>query len=200
MRTSSSSSASRKRCGPGSRRERVATGYQKGFHTIVDANVVTAITALVLFAVATAQVKGFALMLLVGTVVSVLTAVVATRAMLGLLAGFRWFDNPRFMGAEGRGSSRCCGSTSTAAAPPHLALDRDGGDRAQRPRRRRQGLNFGIDFKGGTQITFRTDEPWRSRMRSEMDAIGRGDAVVQGRGESAGGDRYTSFQVHARSP
>src|SRR5439155_2800911 len=79
-----------------------ASGYAKGFLTIVDANVVTAITALVLFAVATAQVKGFALMLLIGTVISLLTAVAATRAMLGLLAGFRWFDNPTFMGAQGQ--------------------------------------------------------------------------------------------------
>ena len=56
---------------------------------------------MVLFAVATAGVKGFALMLLIGTVISLLTAVAATRAMLGLLAGFRWFDNPTFMGAHG---------------------------------------------------------------------------------------------------
>ncbi len=82
-------------------RAAIATGYAKGFHTIVDANVVTAITALILFAVATAAVKGFALMLLIGTVVSLVTAVAATRAMLGLLAGFRWFENPRFMGAGG---------------------------------------------------------------------------------------------------
>src|SRR5205085_4691593 len=40
------------------------------FRTILDANVVTCITALVLFAVATAGVKGFALMLLIGTVIS----------------------------------------------------------------------------------------------------------------------------------
>ena len=38
-------------------------------------------------------------MLLIGTVVSLITAVAATRAMLGLLAGFRWFSDPRFMGA-----------------------------------------------------------------------------------------------------
>ena len=45
--------------------------------------------------------KGFALMLLIGTVVKpLITAVAATRAMLGLLAGFRWFSNPRFMGAN----------------------------------------------------------------------------------------------------
>src|SRR6185295_11408752 len=84
-----------------SMRAAIAAGYAKGFHTIIDANVVTAITALVLFAVATAGVKGFALMLLIGTAISMLTAVGATRAMLGLLAGFRWFDSPRFMGASG---------------------------------------------------------------------------------------------------
>ena len=54
-----------------------------------------------LFLVATAGVKGFALMLLIGTLISLLTAVAATRAILGLLAGFKWFDNPRLMGAEG---------------------------------------------------------------------------------------------------
>ncbi len=83
-------------------RAAISAGYQRGFHTIVDANVVTCITAFVLFAAATAQVKGFALMLLLGTVISLVTAVAATRAMLGLLAGFRWFDNPRFMGATGQ--------------------------------------------------------------------------------------------------
>ena len=49
-------------------RAAIAAGYSKGFHTIIDANVVTAITALVLFLVATAGVKGFALMLLIGTI------------------------------------------------------------------------------------------------------------------------------------
>src|SRR5207237_7717802 len=71
-------------------RAAVNAGYAKGFHTIIDANVVTLITAFVLFAVATAGVKGFALMLVIGTVISLITAVAATRAILGLLAGFLW--------------------------------------------------------------------------------------------------------------
>jgi SecD/SecF fusion protein len=83
-------------------RAAIANGYAKGFRTILDANVVTAITALILFAVATAGVKGFALMLLIGTVISLITAVAATRAMLGLLAGFKWFQNPRFLGAASK--------------------------------------------------------------------------------------------------
>ena len=83
-------------------RAAIGAGYAKGLHTILDANAVTCITALVLFAVATAGVKGFALMLLIGTVLSLLTAVAATRAMLGLLAGFSWFDNPTLHGRARR--------------------------------------------------------------------------------------------------
>ena len=87
-------------------RAAIAQGYRKGFATIVDANVVTAITAMVLFVVATASVRGFALMLLIGTALSMLTAVLATRAILAGLAGFGWIDNPRFMGATGQGIPR----------------------------------------------------------------------------------------------
>src|SRR4030095_10719221 len=87
-------------------RAAISAGYAKGFHTIIDANVVTVITALVLFAVATAGVKGFALMLMIGTVISLITAVAATRAILGLLAGFQWFEHPRFMGAQGQQGAR----------------------------------------------------------------------------------------------
>ncbi|HEY1563103.1 MAG TPA: protein translocase subunit SecD, partial [Gaiellaceae bacterium] len=87
-------------------RAAIAAGYGKGFHTILDANVVTVITAMIIFLIAVADVKGFALMLLIGTVISLITAVAATRAMLGLLSGFRWFDNPRFMGAHGQQTAK----------------------------------------------------------------------------------------------
>ena len=64
-------------------RAAIATGYTKGFSTIVDGNVVTMIAAAVLFLVGTGSVRGFALMLLLGTMLSMVTAVLATRAMLG---------------------------------------------------------------------------------------------------------------------
>src|SRR6185437_6947942 len=128
-------------------RAAIAAGYAKGFHTIVDANVVTCITALVLFGFATAGVKGFALMLLIGTVISLVTAVAATRAMLGLLSGFRWFDNPRFMGAAGAQRRRYLWFAISAAAVVIGAISLG-----------TRGLNLGIDFKGGTQITFKTPQ------------------------------------------
>ncbi len=176
----------------------IATGYAKGFHTIIDANVVTCITALVLFAVATAEVKGFALMLLIGTVVSLVTAVAATRAMLGLLSGFRWFDKPRFMGAAGAQKGRflqidfmrrrylwfAISGVVIVIGAASLGM---------------RGLNLGIDFKGGVQITFSTPKPTSlTTVRAQAADIGRKDAVVQGRGKVTGADKYTNFQIRLK--
>jgi SecD/SecF fusion protein len=182
-----------------SMRAAIAAGYAKGFHTIIDANVVTAITALILFAVATAGVKGFALMLLIGTVVSLITAVAATRAMLGLLAGFKWFQNPSFMGAHH--SQRGTFLQIDFMARRKLWFLISGvviiislGSLVTR------GLNLGIDFKGGVQITFKTPAYTPiSKVRDQARLIGHPDAVVQGTGKSTnGGEDYKSFQVRLK--
>jgi SecD/SecF fusion protein len=178
-------------------RAAIAAGYGKGFHTILDANVVTAITALVLFAVATAQVKGFALMLLIGTVISLVTAVAATRAMLGLLAGFRWFNNAAFMGAGGTQKGRFLQIDFMRRRYLWFALSGviivvGAASLATR------GLNLGIDFKGGTQMTFRTAaEHTTGDVQSVFTKDGHPDAVVQGRGPQSN-SQYTTFQVRTK--
>ncbi|HXR12741.1 MAG TPA: protein translocase subunit SecD, partial [Gaiellaceae bacterium] len=179
-------------------RAAIAAGYGKGFHTILDANVVTAITALVLFLIAVASVKGFALMLLIGTLISLLTAVAATRAMLGLLSGFRWFDNPRFMGAHGQQTAKwlqidfmrrrylwfAISGAIIVAGAASLGV---------------RGLNLGIDFKGGTQLTFKTHVAQSTtKIRQIAAADGQPDAVVQGTGTATNG-AYQSWQVRTRS-
>jgi SecD/SecF fusion protein len=179
-------------------RAAISAGYAKGFHTILDANVVTAITALVLFAVATAQVKGFALMLLIGTVISLITAVAATRAMLGLLAGFRWFSNARFMGAQGQQHAKWLqidfmGKRYLWLAISAVIVVLGTGALAIR------GLNLGIDFKGGTQLSFRTATPKTTgEIRTVMKSDGYADAVIQGRGPSTNA-AYRSFQVRTKA-
>jgi SecD/SecF fusion protein len=179
-------------------RAAIAAGYAKGFHTIVDANVVTAITALVLFAVATASVKGFALMLLLGTLISLLTAVAATRAILGLLAGFSWFDNPRFMGASAQQTAKwiqidfmkrrylwfAISGAVMLISVASLAT---------------KGLNLGIDFKGGTQIRFETPQPQPLEdVRAQAARIGQGGAQIQGVGKETDG-RFGEFLIRTKS-
>src|SRR3954449_4981709 len=180
-------------------RAAIAAGYAKGFHTIIDANVVTVITAMVLFAVATAQVKGFALMLMIGTVISLVTAVAATRAMLGLLAGFRWFENPRFMGAQGQQGAKwlqidfmrrrylwfAISGVIVAIGLGSLVT---------------KGLNLGIDFKGGTQVSFKTPEPVSlASVRTEASKFTSQVPEVQGKGKVVGSDRYKNFQLRMRT-
>jgi len=79
-------------------RSAVNSGFARGFLTILDANILTMLTAGVLFVFATQQVKGFALTLIIGTIVSMFTAVLAIQALLGVLSEFRFFRNPAFMG------------------------------------------------------------------------------------------------------
>jgi SecD/SecF fusion protein len=179
-------------------RAAIAAGYGKGFATIIDANVVTAITAMVLFLVATAGVKGFALMLLIGTVMSLLTAVAATRAILGLLAGFEWFDNPKLMGAEGEPPSWIrrdfIGLRNRWFAISGAVLVISLGAIAI------NGLNLGIDFEGGTKVTFSTPQPVSLEdVRAEARKLGEGGAQILGRGASVGGDSYREFQIQTEA-
>ena len=96
-------------------RAAISAGYAKGFHTIIDANVVTAITALVLFLVATAGVKGFALMLLIGTAISLVTAVVRDARDARPARRLPLVRQPALHGREGA-AAREAGSRSTSSA------------------------------------------------------------------------------------
>src|SRR5262249_28240764 len=122
----------------------------------------------------------------------------ASRARLGLGAGFRWAQSPSFMGA-------------TSAEIPRW-------QRIDVVSRRRlyfiislvavgasvlvlifQGLNLGIDFKGGVQVAFSTPKPTSlALVRKQAAAVGAPDAVVQGRGTLTGADSYTNFQIRLK--
>jgi preprotein translocase subunit SecD len=62
-------------------------GYANAFSTIADANITTFMTALILFAVGTGAVKGFAVTLMIGIATSMFTAIVGTRSIVNALWG-----------------------------------------------------------------------------------------------------------------
>jgi preprotein translocase subunit SecD len=62
-------------------------GYKGAFSSIVDANVTTLITAIILYAVGTGSIKGFAITTAIGVATSMFTAIVGTRAIVNLLYG-----------------------------------------------------------------------------------------------------------------
>jgi preprotein translocase subunit SecD len=62
-------------------------GYGNAFSTIADANITTFITALILFAVGTGAIKGFAVTLMIGIATSMFTAIVGTRSIVNAIWG-----------------------------------------------------------------------------------------------------------------
>ncbi|MEE9336493.1 MAG: protein translocase subunit SecD [Methylococcaceae bacterium] len=67
----------------------IFTGYEKAFVTILDANITTLLVALVLFGFGTGAIKGFAVTLSIGILVSLFTAILGTRMIVNKVYGNR---------------------------------------------------------------------------------------------------------------
>ena len=67
-------------------------GYDSALSTIADANITTLIAAIILFAVGTGPIKGFAVTLAIGIITSMFTAIVGTRAVVNAVWGGKRID------------------------------------------------------------------------------------------------------------
>jgi preprotein translocase subunit SecD len=67
----------------------IHTGYDRAFITIIDANLVSLIVALILFALGSGAVKGFAIIMTIGLFTSIISSVTYTRAMVNWIYGGR---------------------------------------------------------------------------------------------------------------
>ncbi len=176
----------------------IAAGYRRGIATIVDANVVTLLTAFILFVLATAGVKGFAFTLGVGTIVSLLTAVVFTQALLLSMSRSRLLRSPSVLGATNKGirwhfdfmgASRWFFTLSGCILiVGALALAT-------------KQLNLGIDFESGTRVevalTKQTDE---EGVREALDKLGISGAEVQRESNPGLGDNVFLIQSSTLKP
>jgi SecD/SecF fusion protein len=154
----------------------ISAGYKKGLTAIIDANIVTFLVAFILFMLATAGVRGFALTLGVGVMLSLFTAVMATQAILYSLRGTRILKSRAALGARDSkpirfdfiGKSKWFFSMSgVILLVCAIAMSV-------------QGLNFGIDFEGGTRITAPLERAATvDQVRNVLAGQGLGDAEVQ---------------------
>jgi len=65
----------------------IHNGYDKALSTIADANITTLVAAIILFAVGTGPIKGFAVTLSIGILTSMFTAIMGSRAIINLVYG-----------------------------------------------------------------------------------------------------------------
>ena len=77
------------------------TGFKRAFTTIFDSNITTIIAAAVLFMFGTGNIRGFAITLGLGVLLSMFTAITLTQYLLKLLVNARIFESPSVYGATG---------------------------------------------------------------------------------------------------
>ena len=132
----------------------VDSGFKSALVTVLDAQVTTLIAAIVLYEVGTTVVKGFALTLMIGIVFSIFTAVIISQLFLSLVAGTKKFSKNKYFGVNEDGTPRqfihksfrfiknrkIFYIASVAIIVIGLVFSLVG------------GMNYGIDFTGGTTI------------------------------------------------
>ncbi|MEC8935405.1 MAG: protein translocase subunit SecD [Planctomycetota bacterium] len=141
----------------------LTTGYQRAFSVIFDSNLTTVITGVVLFNFGTGPVKGFAITLIAGIIISFVSALFVTRLILS------WFLNVR-PGMKLR--------MNRVFATPTIKFSN-----IQKPFLLASCLvivvswmvvvpkgmdNYGIDFTGGARVGFTLSEP---KLRDEVQAM-----------------------------
>jgi len=131
----------------------VSNGYSQALRTILDANLTTLITAVVLYQFGTGPIRGFATTLSLGIIFSMFTAVVVTRVILdalvggevaGLSIGESLIRNPRVDFVKVMRYAFLGSSSAIAAGLLFFVF---------------QGPVYGIDFSGGTQMEVHFREP-----------------------------------------
>lgn len=158
----------------------ISSGYQKAFVTIVDSNVTTLITALILFQFGTGPIRGFATTLSVGILSSMFCALIITRLLLDILTKIvgvsklpmlRLIRNPKVNFIGKRKIAYVISATIIAVG---LFAFVKAGDK-----------NFGIDFTGGTIQQFRFENQLSiEKARESLREIGLGASPIQQFGQN----------------
>ncbi len=82
-------------------RTAIDVGFSHGFQTFLDADLVTFLTAAILFYFGIGLVKGFALTLMLGIIMDLVVSLLFKRSLLKLIAANNWIKNPAMIGLRG---------------------------------------------------------------------------------------------------
>lgn len=154
----------------------IEAGFSNAMSSIIDANITTIIAGLVLYFVGSGSVKGFALTLMIGIVISLFSALFITKHLmwLGLRMGF--LTKPKDFGVSNQIRERKIDFISgakiwriIAAAVLAVGLFFIG----------TQGLNLGLDFAGGTRLVMEVGEEFDKAEMDEIVKVYDADAVTQ---------------------
>jgi len=157
----------------------IVAGYDRAFVTIIDANLTTLLTGIILFVFGSGPIRGFAVTLCAGILVSMFTALVVTKLFFGLLVSKGLLKSLRMLSIIGStvidfvGKRRIATGVSVAliVGTWGLMVVRGTGN---------PGKVLGVDFLGGSSLTFAFEHrlPVES-IRDTLAAAGIGEVHIQ---------------------
>ncbi len=144
----------------------IQNGFSRAFTTIVDANVTTLIVAVVLYMIGTDQVRGFAVTLFIGIVMSMFSALYGGRLMFDILERKRWLRNLKMMSIVRSPRFDFIGKKIPAAIFSLVLIVAGMASLASRG-----SENLDIDFRGGAMVTFEFVQPQNlEAVRTDLEA------------------------------
>ncbi len=152
----------------------VLTGYDRAFITIIDANITTLITALILYRFGSGSIRGFAVTLSIGIMASLFTALFMTRTIFEFLIEKDWIKKIKMVDWVGERNFDFLkvGTLTKMASIALIAL-------SVATMLVRGKAAFSVDFTGGTAITYNyVHEVPISDVRAALDKAGYTDARV----------------------
>ena len=159
----------------GSLRMALRNGFDRATTTIVDANVTTLIVAVVLYVIGTADLRGFAVTLILGILMSMFTAIFCARVFFEIAERKRWLTQLNmgsFVGATHIGFLRM-GPAAMMGSIVLIAVGLVG------VYYRGPGL-FDIDFRGGSSVQLVLKEPMPiEEMRKQVAGVAEDVWVTQ---------------------
>ena len=155
----------------------IHNGFSKAFSTIIDANLTTLITAVILYARGTEQVKGFAALLIIGIIMSMFSALYFGRLMFDLFERMKWLSAKSMLGKSmvattswdyvGKQMLATIASLALIIGGMAALISR-GND------------NLDIDFTGGSMVTFQfQDNPGIDETRESLQVEFGNDMTVE---------------------
>ncbi len=175
-------------------RAAVAKGYDRAFSAILDSNLTTVLTGLILYKIGTGSVKGFGLTLTIGILTSLFCAITVTRAILdwklakrdattlSIGGGFKAINEANLQIIPNRRRFGLISVILIIASIAFIAV---------------KGFDFSIDFTGGQVYTiqYQDDAKHEKDLSGALSAAGISGAKVR----TLGGTSANSYQVSMRA-
>ena len=152
----------------------IRNGYDKAFSTILDANVTTILTAIILFGIGTDQVKGFAVTLILGIATSMFCALYITRTVFNIAYNERWLKNLRMLRFFANPNFNFLAPRQTCYVISLIVVVVGVAALAARGSR-----NLDIDFTGGTMVGVHLNKPLDAAQVRQMASEVLQDVAVE---------------------